>query len=59
MPTEALEVAERAGNEKLRVETMGLMGLKHLCYGELKEATLILDEVIKSTSRQSITNRLC
>jgi hypothetical protein len=36
--TEALEVAERAGNEKLRVETMFLIGLKHLCYGELQEA---------------------
>ncbi len=36
--SEALEVAERAGSEKLRVETMFLIGLKHLCYGELKEA---------------------
>ena len=49
--TEALEVAERAGSAKLRVETMFLIGLKHCCYGELKEATGLLDEVV-ATSRQ-------
>jgi tetratricopeptide (TPR) repeat protein len=43
---EALDVAERAGSEKLRVETMCLVGLKHLCYGELKEAKTVLDDVI-------------
>jgi len=43
---EALEVAARAGSEKLRVETMFLIGLKHLCYGELKEAKKLLDEVV-------------
>jgi serine/threonine protein kinase/tetratricopeptide (TPR) repeat protein len=48
---EALEVAERAGSEKLRVETMFLIGLKHLCYGELKEAKRLLDEVV-ATSRK-------
>jgi tetratricopeptide (TPR) repeat protein len=48
--SEALEVAERAGSAKLRVETMFLMGLKHLCYGELKEARGLLDEVV-ATSR--------
>ncbi len=49
--SEALEVAERAGSEKLRVETMFLIGLKHLCYGELKDAKTVLDEVI-ATSRK-------
>jgi serine/threonine protein kinase/tetratricopeptide (TPR) repeat protein len=48
---EALEVAAQAGSEKLRVETMFLIGLKHLCYGELKEAKRLLDEVI-ATSRK-------
>jgi tetratricopeptide (TPR) repeat protein/predicted Ser/Thr protein kinase len=43
---EALDVAERAGSEKLRVETMCLVALKHLCYGELKEAKPVLDDVI-------------
>lgn len=43
---EALAVAERAQNESLRVETMQLIGLKHLCYGELPKAKTILDEVI-------------
>ena len=49
--SEALEVAERAGSEQLRVETMFLIGLKHLCYGELKEAKQLLDEVV-ATSRK-------
>ena len=48
---EALEVAERAGSEKLRVETMFLIALKHLCYGELKDAKKLLDEVV-ATSRK-------
>jgi len=43
---EALAVAERAQNESLRVETMQLVGLKHLCYGELPKAKTMLDEVI-------------
>ncbi|MGI9065044.1 MAG: serine/threonine-protein kinase PknK [Pyrinomonadaceae bacterium] len=45
---EALAAAERAGSETLRLDTMGLMGLKHLCYGELQLARPILDDVIKS-----------
>ena len=49
--SEALEVAEQAGNEKLRVETMFLIGLKHLCYGELQEAKVLLDDVV-ATSRK-------
>ena len=48
---EALEVAERAGSEKLKVETMFLIGLKHLCYGELKDAKRLLDEVIATSQR--------
>lgn len=48
---EALEVAEQAGSEKLKAETMFLIGLKHLCYGDLKEAKVLLDEVIV-TSRK-------
>jgi len=45
---EALAVAERAGNEALRLDTMGLVALKHLCYGELDEGKPILDEIAKS-----------
>ena len=44
---EALAVAERAQSESLRVETMQLIGLKHLCYGELAEAQATLDEAIQ------------
>src|SRR6266850_2607442 len=47
---EALDVAGRAGSEKLRVETMCLVALKHMCYGELKEAKPVLDYII-STAR--------
>jgi serine/threonine protein kinase/tetratricopeptide (TPR) repeat protein len=45
---EALAAAKRAGSETLRLDTMGLMGLKHLCYGELALGLPILDDVIKS-----------
>jgi serine/threonine protein kinase/tetratricopeptide (TPR) repeat protein len=45
---EALAAAERAGSETLRLDTMNLMALKHLCYGELALARPILDDVIKS-----------
>jgi serine/threonine protein kinase/tetratricopeptide (TPR) repeat protein len=47
---EALDVALRAGSEKLRVETMCLIALKRLCYGELREAKPVLDDII-STAR--------
>ncbi len=57
--TEALEVAERAGNEKLRVETMFLIGLKHLCYGELQEAKVLLDEVVATSRRLNHKPGLC
>jgi tetratricopeptide (TPR) repeat protein len=45
---EALEAAKRAGSEKLRLDTMGLMALKHAAYGELQLGAPILDDVIKS-----------
>src|SRR5207247_11241155 len=44
---ESLSVAERAESEWLRVETMQLIGLKDLCYGQLGEAKTMLDEVIQ------------
>ncbi len=46
--SEALDVAGRAGSEKLRLETMCLVALKHMCYGELKEAKPVLDYIIKT-----------
>ena len=45
---EAVAAAKRAGSEELRVMTMALMALKHLCYGELAEAKPIGDDVIRS-----------
>jgi tetratricopeptide (TPR) repeat protein len=43
---EALEAAKLAGSEELRLDTMMLRGLKHLCYGELDVARPIVDEVV-------------
>ena len=48
---EALQVAEQAGNEKLRLDTMLMVGLKHLCYGELKEGKAVLDDVVATARR--------
>jgi tetratricopeptide (TPR) repeat protein len=45
---EALVAAKRAGSETLRLDTMCLMALKHLCYGELAVGRPILEDVIKS-----------
>jgi serine/threonine protein kinase/tetratricopeptide (TPR) repeat protein len=45
---EALATAKALGSEQLRLETMCLMGLKHLCYGEVDVARPILDDVLKS-----------
>jgi len=45
---EALDAAKRAGSETLRLDTMGLMALKHAAYGELALGRPILDDVIKS-----------
>ena len=56
---EALEVAERAGSEKLKVDTIFLMGLKHCCYGDLKEAKKLLDEAISTSRRLNHKPGLC
>ena len=45
---EALDAAKVAGSEELRLETMILMGLKHLCYGELHIGLPIIEDVIAS-----------
>ena len=45
---EALAAAKKAGSETLRLDTMGLMALKHAAYGELDLGQPILDDVIKS-----------
>jgi tetratricopeptide (TPR) repeat protein len=45
---EALAAARSAGSETLRLDTMWLMALKHLCYGELALARPTLDDVVKS-----------
>jgi tetratricopeptide (TPR) repeat protein len=44
---EAIDAAERAGSGPRRSETMALMGLKRLCYGELAEAKPLLDDTIR------------
>jgi len=46
---EALAAAKRAGSEELRIQTMALMALKHLCYGEVAAAKPIGDDVIKTS----------
>jgi tetratricopeptide (TPR) repeat protein len=56
---EALEVAEQAGSEKLKVDTIFLMGLKHCCYGDLKEAKVCLDEAIATSRRLNHKPGLC
>jgi serine/threonine protein kinase/tetratricopeptide (TPR) repeat protein len=45
---QALAAAKALGSERLRLETMCLMGLKHLCYGEVEVARPILEDVIES-----------
>jgi tetratricopeptide (TPR) repeat protein len=47
--TEAIAAAKLAGNEELRLQTMALLGLKHLCYGELAEGKSVLDDVIQTS----------
>jgi tetratricopeptide (TPR) repeat protein len=44
---EALVASGRAGSETLRLDTMCLMALKHVCYGELEVGRPMLDDVIK------------
>lgn len=46
---EAVAAAKRAGSELLRLHTMALMALKHLCYGELDEAKPRLDELVETS----------
>jgi serine/threonine protein kinase/tetratricopeptide (TPR) repeat protein len=48
---EALQVAERAGSQTLRLDTMCLVAMKHLCYGELPQAKTVLDDII-ATARE-------
>jgi tetratricopeptide (TPR) repeat protein len=45
---EALRAADRAGSAALRIETSVLIGLKQLCYGELTEASVSMEENIRS-----------
>jgi tetratricopeptide (TPR) repeat protein len=44
---EAVAAAKQAGSEKLRSQTMALMALKHLCYGEVDIAKPMLDELVE------------
>jgi tetratricopeptide (TPR) repeat protein/predicted Ser/Thr protein kinase len=46
---EAVAAAKRAGSEELRLQTMALMSLKHLCYGELDLARPMLDELVETS----------
>jgi predicted ATPase len=45
---EALRAADRAGSATLRIDTSALIALKHLCYGELSEASADMEENIRS-----------
>ena len=45
---EALQAADRAGSATLRIETGVLIGLKHLCYGELSDAADLMEVNIRS-----------
>jgi len=45
---EALRAADRAGSATLRIETGVLIGLKHLCYGELNDAADLMEENIRN-----------
>src|SRR6266404_1476512 len=56
--TEAMAAAKRAGSEELRLQTMALMGLKHLCYGELAEGKTILDDLIQTSRTINYTPTL-
>jgi serine/threonine protein kinase/tetratricopeptide (TPR) repeat protein len=48
---EAVATAKRAGSDALHAQTMALMSLKHLCYGELDDAKPLLDELIATARR--------
>ena len=43
---EALKAAEQTRNEALRLETLGLIAIKQMTYGELSEAREMADEII-------------
>src|SRR5215831_13243966 len=43
---EAVAAAKRAGSEELHAQTMALMSLKHLCYGELDAGRPLLDQLV-------------
>ncbi|MCH7748721.1 MAG: hypothetical protein IH939_11560 [Acidobacteria bacterium] len=43
---QALAVAERSGSAEWQADVMNLVGLKQLCYGELKDAKQSLDRAI-------------
>jgi tetratricopeptide (TPR) repeat protein/predicted Ser/Thr protein kinase len=45
---EALQAADRAGSAALRIETSVLIALKHLCYGELSDASAHMEANIRS-----------
>lgn len=47
---EALSAAERAGSATSRLDVLGLIGLKHDCYGELDQSERALSEVIRSAT---------
>src|SRR5260370_30982984 len=47
--TEAMAAAKRADSEELRLQTLALMGLKHLCYGELAEGKTVLDDIFQTS----------
>ena len=47
---EALSAAERAGSATSRLDVMGLIGLKHACYGELDQSERAFSEVIRSAT---------
>jgi serine/threonine protein kinase/tetratricopeptide (TPR) repeat protein len=46
---EAIAAAKQADNEELRLQTMALIGLKHLCYGEVAEGKVVLDDLIEAS----------
>ena len=47
---EALEAAERAGSPALRLDTMTIVSLRRMCYGELSEGRAMLDEMVSMAS---------
>ncbi|HEX8925601.1 MAG TPA: AAA family ATPase, partial [Terriglobales bacterium] len=52
---EAEDAARRADDEGLKIEITMMIAMKHLCYGELRDAKSRLDEVIRRSSESSYT----